>query len=146
MYDIFLVMLTDPKQVITFHLQFQNQLRQKKKPKQVLRRRVRSDLKLKGSMWVYSTTNHVGEDALLSVFHYYNNIVIYFVCVDLSLCIYISFLYICTVCVQEPTVTKAKVKPAVAKKGKDNRKKLWLNLNFRSIFSLNKSFFFFFMI
>lgn len=39
------------------------------------------------------------------------------------ICVHLYFiLYICTVCVQEPTVTKTKVKPSVAKKGKDNRK------------------------
>jgi len=32
------------------------------------------------------------------------------------------FLYICTVCVQEATVTKDNVKPSVEKKSKDNRK------------------------
>lgn len=113
-------MLTDLKQVITDDLQFQNQLHQKKKPKQLLQRRVRSDFKLKGSMWVYSTLI-MPEKMLYSVFVIIITTLLYILYV--WICVHLYFiLYICTVCVQEPTVTKTKVKPSVAKKGKDNRK------------------------
>ncbi len=65
---------------------------------------------------------------LYSVFvHYYNNVVIHLVCADFCAFIF----HFCTFvrCVQEPTVTKPKVKPSVAKKGKDNRKMMAKLLN-----------------